>query len=184
MKEYCQLLLYLMKVDLRKIQNEHAGPIPYILHYYEITDRYWTILSERLALFQFRCNKEEIHFFKEIKPLFTSEIEFVSLVYQLEAFTPISDLEFCSFIKKERSRLSRFRERNQAFYQYYKEERTELDDIFFLRSNNLLNYFVYTRPYDLPISCCTSHDYLVSTILALEKYETYLNKRYPDHHCN
>ena len=102
MKEYCQLLRYLMRVDLRKIQNEHANPVHYILHYYEIVNRYWIILSERMAIFQFRCNKEEIHFFKEIKPLFACEIEFASLVYQLESFTPISDIEFSSFIKKEK----------------------------------------------------------------------------------
>src|SRR6478672_11890913 len=129
MKEYCQLLRYVMRVDLRKIQNEYADPVHYILHYYEIANRYWIILSERVATYQFRCNKEEIHFFKEIKPLFTCEIEFASLVYQLESFTPISDIEFFSFINKERSRLSRFIERNSTFYQYYKEKRTELDEI-------------------------------------------------------
>ncbi|MFL5741937.1 MAG: RteC domain-containing protein [Flavisolibacter sp.] len=181
MKVYSRLLLYLMHIDLQNAQNENADPVRHILNYYDIVDRYWNILSEKLSTHKFESNQEEINFFKEIKPLFTSEIEFASLVYQLEIFTPLTDLEFASFIKKERSRFCKFKEKNKEFYRYYKDGRKEFDEMYFLRSRNMLNYFVHTRPYDLNICCCTSHDHLVSTILGLEKYEAYLNKKYPDH---
>src|SRR5947209_1480977 len=181
MKVYSQLLRYLMQIDLQGAQNQNAEPVRRILNYYEIADRYWIILSEKLATYKFQCHQEEINFFKEIKPLFTSEVEFASLVYQLESFTHLTEMEHLSFLKKERSRFGRFKEKNKEFYQYYKEGRTDLDEIYFLRAHNMLNYFLHTRPYDLIISCCTSHDHLISTLLALEKYEAYLSKEYNDY---
>lgn len=166
-------MLRLMQLDLDyAIQNNNhvKGQIESC---YEISDRYWTTAKQKLIKFEFHSKQEEIFFFKKIKPAFTSEIEYFKLLYNLEVVIT-SDKQIDKFLLLERKRLQRFINHNSDFYAYYKDDRSDLDETYFLRANNKSNHKSNLRPYDNEKRARTSHDHLVAAIKALEKYEKYL----------
>jgi len=50
--------------------------------------KYWDILRGEVATYTFPDEDEEVNFFKNIKPLFTSQAEYYTLLYHAEMFKP------------------------------------------------------------------------------------------------
>jgi hypothetical protein len=71
---------------------------------------------------------------------------------------------------RESSRLEKFIKKNKMFYDYYKKGSREKDEEYFTRPNNDLSNFLEAKAIDLDSRASTSHDHLVTTIMALERY--------------
>lgn len=145
---------------------------------FQICTSYWAIVKDRVASCDFETINEEIYFFKKIKPLFTSEIEYYGFVSfaEITKEKEADPVELQRFWSNETLRMEKFIKANQDFYEYYKSGKSDKDAIFFTRENSDLSNFLKAKPYDLETNATTSHDYLVSGILALEKYQNYLQK--------
>jgi hypothetical protein len=65
--------------------------------------------------------------------------------------------------------------RNDDFYWYYKDNSTDPDQLYFVRANNSSGNPDPSRPSRKEKKARTRHDWLVAAILALEKYDMYLN---------
>jgi hypothetical protein len=174
MKLYSQLLYHLMQVDLENIRKNETDPIRQFERSYETTVFNWMLLKDKIIVHQFESLNEEVDFFKNIKPRFTGEIEYYSLLYHFEIFKPANELELISFLHNEGMRLENFIEKNRSFYQYYKSNRNDYDQIYFVRANNELKEHPRSRYYDMEKGANTSHDHLVASIIALEKYNQYV----------
>jgi len=139
---------------------------------------YWTNMLEELSQYRFATEEEEIDFFRNIKPLFTSQIEFYTLIYQGMLFKPKEDLvKMVAFWASESTRLSRFSENKEAFISYYKSGDTCLDRQYFLRDNNRTPGAIVAKVYDKNTHFSTSHDWLVTALLAQEMYHEYTRDR-------
>jgi hypothetical protein len=171
---WAQMLLRLKQLDLDYAIQNNKNQKGQIESCYEIAERYWSSVKVKLVSFKFLTKEDEIFFFKKIKPAFTSDIEYFKLMYNLEVLAP-PDQYLDKFLSLEKKRLSRFILRNAEFYSYYKSDRSDLDEIYFLRINNTSVQRSYLRPYDNERLAKTSHDHLVASILALEKYDRHLN---------
>ena len=171
-----QMMLRLMQNDLDYAISNNTNLKGQIESCYEISNRYWEALKLKLIDFNFLSKEEEIYFFKNIKPRFTSEIEYFKLIYHFEVLNPPLGI-FDKFMNLEKKRLDRFINQNAEFYLYYKSNCTEQDEIYFLRINNKSLDKSMLRPYDNEVQARTSHDHLVATIMALEKYDVYLMDR-------
>jgi hypothetical protein len=178
MEQYSIILFDAMQAELEQIMNGPGNFVRKLELSYETAQRFWISLQIKLVSSGFESNKEEIHFFRNIKPLFISGIEYFNLVYRLEVFKPAGDRELEAFLQNERQRLHNFTESIKEFYQYYKSGQTDRDEIYFLRSANTNKNPSVHKPY-LDIAASTSHDYLVSYILALEKYDDYIRSKFP-----
>jgi hypothetical protein len=82
--------------------------------------------------------------------------------------------ELQKFWNSEALRLEKFIKANQGFYDYYKKGETDKDEIYFRRDNSDFSNFLKARPYDLEHRAATSHDHLIANIIALEKYQIYV----------
>jgi hypothetical protein len=126
----------------------------------------------------FEDEKEEIDFFRSIKPKITSEVEYYSLLYHTELFKPVDgSSEIMNFWDREAKRFERFVGENRMFYEYYRNGSIRKDKIFFTRSNNNLSNFPAAKVYDLEEKATTSHDHLVAQIIALERYHKYIEEQ-------
>ncbi len=142
---------------------------------FTIAMKVWKILQQKLEGFVFATDDEEIYFFKYIKPLFTSEVEYYNLLYHTRLFLPQNDpVQAQAFWERESRRFQRFKEEHQEFYRYYQSGFTNKDVDYFIRANSDLSNYALAKVYDLYEYATTSHDHLVASILALEKYDAAL----------
>lgn len=125
--------------------------------------KYWTEIQMGIDQENFVSSRDEIDYYKMVKPLFKSQIEFYNLIYQSELLKPDDKSELKEFWLKEQQRLPRFIQENQEFYNYYKSGSTKLDEEYFLSSG-------FTDDYGNSLY----YDNLIALILALERYMAYI----------
>ncbi|HEV3251837.1 MAG TPA: RteC domain-containing protein [Puia sp.] len=127
--------------------------------------KYWTEIQMGIDTVDFDPTRDVIDYYKTVKPLFKSQIEYYNLVYQAELLRPKESPELKEFWIKEQERLTKFIHENQEFYSYYKSGSTLLDEEYFLSTgftDDLGNSLYY--------------DNFIALILALERYMTYIQK--------
>jgi RteC protein len=145
---------------------------------FRIATDYWCRLKELIRDQDFAGYDKEIDFFKNVKPLFTSEIEFYTLVYQAMLFQPENDpCELTIFWKNELRRLQKFKESKEEFVRYFKSGSVCMDQQYFLRENNDLSNAVFCKIYGQDRKYTTSHDCLVAALLAQEMYHEYVKEK-------
>jgi hypothetical protein len=122
--------------------------------------------------------QEEIEFFKEIKPQFTSKLIFYNDIYNIEINKPIGDEKrIKKYYYKEIKKLKSFFTKNKEFYKYYRTKNTCLDKKYFLRKKydiklTLESYYFQSDPV-----FSTSHDYLIAKLIANEKIIVFLEDK-------
>src|ERR1700742_5135710 len=78
--------------------------------------------------------REEICFFREVKPAFTAYIEYYTFRYHAILFAPQNDpLEMKRFWRWEERKMQRFYDNNREFCRYMHEGDTRCDIEYFLR---------------------------------------------------
>ncbi len=135
-----------------------------------IACKYWVQLKQILNVNSFESEKIEIHFFKKIKPKFTSQIQFFTILTEVLLFVPCRKSQQILFWKEELKRLPHYRERNRDFVVYYESKALHLDKAYFSRLTK--EGFANWTPisYDWDINFCSSHDHLVRGLLAYTMY--------------
>jgi hypothetical protein len=177
MKKRATYLYRFLQEDMQHCREKGFCVITEIECCYQMANKYWLLLRNELIRYQFETVAEEIEFFKKFKPLFTSEIVFYELVYHAELFKPEKKSDLRNLLLREKNRLSKFIWNNADFYDYYKMDDTSRDEIFFVRENNDYSNFPNAPAHDLEAKAATSHDYLVTQIIALERYDKYVEQK-------
>jgi hypothetical protein len=155
----------------RKLDLSSTGRITYC---FKVAIEHWDRLREKVKSRRFVNKAEEIWFFRTMKPRFTCLIEYYTLVYHAELFIiSLEEEDIPPFLEKENERIKNFHLCNQDFIDYYSNGRTDCDPLYFTRNrqsppNNK------SRPYDAEPAAISSHDHLVSSIMAFEMYAAYI----------
>jgi hypothetical protein len=140
--------------------------------------RYWYKLREFIKIRGFENEMEEIQFFKHKKPQFTGLIEYYIHCYRALLFIPAKgDEEMKLFWERELLKIDRFYVENAVIYQYYKTGNTNEDQRWFLRQGGDESSFLNTRVFDPDDNIVTSHDWLISLIIANEKYREFVYEK-------
>jgi hypothetical protein len=133
--------------------------------------RHWEKFKASASELRFAGRKDEIRFFKFIKPQFTGLVEYYTQRYQALLFIPSgTSASVLYFWKMEFRRIERFFARHEEFVRYYEQGETEMDELYFLREFGDGTNLDQARVYDLDARVATSHDWLVSKILAMNMY--------------
>ena len=133
---------------------------------FSIAQDYWIRIESGMEDLRYESRDEEILFYKEIKPMFKSHIEYYNLLYHAEIFKPVKNPgEMKEFWIKEQQRLDKFIQENRMFYEYHKSGSVDHDEEFFL----------------LPASMdgkgkTVYHDDLIAMLMALERYTKYIQE--------
>ncbi len=148
--------------DISFCRAKELAPLQEIECCFHMAERYWAMVRADLVNYEFEIEEEEIKFFKEIKPLFRAEAEYFSLRYHAQLFRDQTTLEDQpAFWKREPLRLQKFRKENQDFFDYYKSGCKDKDALWFMRTAEKES---------------SSHDQLVTSLLALERYQKYVDQ--------
>jgi hypothetical protein len=124
---------------------------------FNVGQSYSAQIQKMLEDYKFPSEKDEIDFYKAVKPLFKSQLDYYNLVYHAELFKPTTNPgEMKEFWVKEHQKLDRFILDNREFYDYYKTGATNLDEQYFLTPDQAVYY-----------------DDLIAELLALERYNRY-----------
>jgi hypothetical protein len=136
----------------------------------------WNEVKDKLKGHRFSKEEQEIEFFKKIKPLFTSKIEYYCLIYHGLLFEPDEHSMAIEFWRRERGRLQKFRTDHKDFIACYQNEVCLMNRHYFLRNAFLETGGPGLKLYDDKNSV-TNGDVLVATMIALTRYEDYSKAR-------
>lgn len=117
---------------------------------------------------------EEIHFFKHIKPKFSSKLIYQIESYKINSAKPCGILETLkAYYEKELIFMERFFRQNQFQYEYYRQGMVELDSIYFVRGAEVQTG-IYPDIPDLQPDFSTSCDYIFSKFIAYEALQIHI----------
>jgi RteC protein len=165
MKEKWSTLYESMQREIEACEKSGTDKKSEIECCFNIGLKYWTEIQMGIDRENFDSSRDEIDYYKTVKPLFKSQIEYYNLVYQSELLRPKERSELKEFWIKEQQRYAKFIHENQEFYLYYKSGSTRLDEEYFLSAG-------YTDDYGNSLY----YDNFIALILALERYMVYIQK--------
>ena len=178
MREQCKLLYEQMLAEMESCRQLHPSEKEQIECAFRTCEMNWKKLQSLLHNYRFTSETEEAWFFKTVKPQFTGLIEYYALVYKAALFLPDDDQQdIYRFWQNELQLARRFFAEHESFYKYYKAGMTEMDTIYFVRANNDPTMVFAAKAYDIAPEASTSHDHLVASIIARERYMEYVNRQ-------
>src|SRR5579872_94526 len=129
--------------------------------------RHWEKFKNSVRMQGFENRADEIHFFKHVKPQFTGLVEYYTQRYQALLFVPFGNpAQAHYFWKMEDRRIERFFARHQSFVEYYEKGETDMDELYFLREFGDGTNLEAARVYDLDQQTSSSHDWILSRMIA------------------
>lgn len=178
MQEQCELLYEKMLAEMESCRLQNPTEKEQIECAFRTCEMSWKKLQSFLHTYTFHSESEEAWFFKTVKPKFTGLIEYYALVYKATLFLPDEDEhDIYKFWQNELILARRFFSEHESFYQYYKAGMTEMDTIYFVRANGDPTLLPTSKAYDIAPEATTSHDHLVASIIARERYLEYVNRQ-------
>ncbi len=135
-------------------------------------------LKDILKQYQFSDWSDEIYFFKHTKPQFIAVYVYYSKVLAIESSRPYADPQALkSYYQNERSNLLYFYNEQKEFISYYRRKSTYLDKKYFVRFKFDFKLKLSPELYSYDEGFSTSHDHIVSQILANDLLDQYLTNK-------
>lgn len=122
----------------------------------------------------FISEKEEIHFFKYVKPVFVARLIYYNTIYKIETKKPNGAKSIKKYLNRELKKLKRYFDNNLDFYKYYRTNNTSLDEKLFVRSNHDIKLCLDTGYFQSDLTFSTSHDYKVAKIIGNDLIQVYI----------
>lgn len=134
-------------------------------------------LHEWLKTNEFENDQDEIYFFKEIKPCIISKLIIQKEVLRIETNTPMGKIQKRKFYEEELKTIAEYPQKDIKFYQYYRSNAIELDQLYFTRASkkNILETECFQINSDPKLSTC--YDYKVAKIKAIDELVKYLENQ-------
>ncbi len=135
-------------------------------------------LKNVISKTKFKTNTEEIIFFKEIKPQFTSKLIYYNAIYKIEMKKPNGGTRIVKkYYNNELIKLKAFFDNELEFYKYYRSGSVYLDHKYFLRSKFDIKMSLDSYYFETDRNFATSHDFKVAKILANDLIQLYLENQ-------
>lgn len=132
-------------------------------------------LKQIITLHKFKTEKEQVLIFKEIKPQFVSRLIYHVNVYNIETNRPNGSILIKrKYLNTELNKLKNYFDDNLEFYRYYRTGSTYLDHKYFVRGKTDIRLNLDCHIFESDPKFCTSHDFKVSSILANDLLQVYL----------
>ena len=161
-----------MELDLPQVERAESC--------FWIASNYWERLKEIMKPGMFQNEKEEIDFFRNVKPQFTGRIEYFTILYEGLLFEPKDRDSALLFWNEEEKRLVRFRNKNETTISYYDSNDQYMDKEYFLRKNTDPEYILTARTYDADTRFRASQDTILASYLAYKMYNDFAAERIKD----
>lgn len=138
-------------------------------------------LKEFVLNFGFENEKQEIDFFKNIKPQILGKLIFYNKVYRIETACPVPNgkllLKYFSSQLEQLKQIYKDYAGSSDFYRYYRSKRTDLDDRFFRLGNIEFYGGLNSVVFEIDAQFSTYYDYKISRIISDDLLYQYLLQR-------
>lgn len=126
----------------------------------------------------FKTEIEEIHFFKEMKPQFTSKLIYYNVIFKIEMKRPNGGNRVLKkYFNNELIKLKSFFDNELEFYKYYRSGSIYLDYKYFLRGKFDIKMSLDSYYFETDRNFSTSHDFKVAKILANDLIQLYIENQ-------
>lgn len=182
MKEYFDHIMEQISIEIQAIDIEGCDiSTDEAFHMVEFLQKALNNLREKFLECESLNIKDEVCFFKEMKPLILSKLLYFNKVYAIEIKCPNgSNIIHKNHYDKELDSLTYFFNRHLDFYQYYRSNSTHFDECYFTRSKPNIRLCVDSSQFIRDPEFSTGYDYKVAKILSNEMLRIYLNKKLQD----
>ncbi|MCC9137532.1 RteC domain-containing protein [Pontibacter silvestris] len=162
--------------QLREAENQpDLSPAQRREKYLQLINASIAELKLRVIHHHFDKEQEEIHFFKYLKPRFSSLLIYHSRLALIELKKPVGSLQDLRRHYKNELRLIRvFYDHHVQLHQYMLSEAFFLDARLFVRGNSELPYHYSTSAVDTDTRFTTHYDYVVARLQANQRLRDYL----------
>jgi len=173
----CEIVIQYLDEEINVLKAEREGDSDFIEKAVDLCKTTLKTLRNFVMEIGFENQKDEIYFFKNLKPRVSSKLHFYLCVYKIQTSLFVGDTEFqLEFLRKEQEAVKRFLQENIAFYQYYRSRLSYMDKKYFIRGKfDLLLVVKNPLVFEDPVFS-TSHDKLLSKIIASEMLSSFLKK--------
>lgn len=178
MNKFSRKVLCELEEELQTISFDYDNPIVMCDKSIESIVKQLRILKNHILEEQFKIIEDEIMFFKNIKPKFTSKMIYFKKIRKLEALKPLGGKKTQrEYYDNELFKLNSYFSENREFYNYYRLGSDFLDNKLFIRFNGEIQYNLETFYYELDERFSTTHDFKVATIMANELFMRHLENK-------
>lgn len=172
---FCNKKITQLEEHLGFLELEYDNPLLLAQTAIELTLKTHNGLKKRIIGHKFKNAKEEIYFFKKVKPRFLAKLIYYNEIYKIETSKPYGGKKVIrKYLYKELDKLKRYFDDNLDFYKYYRTGSAYLDHKYFLRKKHDIRLSLSTHYFESDHRFSTSHDYKVAKILANDLIEVYL----------
>jgi len=135
-------------------------------------------LKKRVLEKGFKDDKEQIQFFKQIKPHLLGKLMYYNKVYRIETSCPVTEGKiFQKYFSNELQELKQqYKDQicRSDFYRYYRAGRTDRDTDYFRLGNIKIHNGLKSFAFEVDPEFSTYYDYEVAKIMANEMLYSYL----------
>lgn len=132
-------------------------------------------LKQLIIKYKFKNESEEIRFFKEIKPQFSSKLVYYLMLYNIDTKKPNGGKDILiKYYSKELEKLKHYFDYNLDFYRYYRSGATYLDHNYFVRDKYDIQLTLDGHIFENDTRFSTTHDFKVAKILAHDRLQVFL----------
>jgi hypothetical protein len=125
-----------------------------------------------------KSQEQEIDFFKNIKPRFTSKLIYYNAIFKIETKKPHGGERIIKkYLNNELEKLKRYFDNNLDFYKYYRTGSNYLDHKYFTRGKIDIKLALDSFYFEVDHTFSTSHDFKVAKIMAHDLIQVYLEDK-------
>jgi hypothetical protein len=169
-------LLSRMNEDLQQVALTAENPLQRAEQSYHIVQAAMQELKEFALGYTFTDKEQEIHFFKEVKPLFLKELIYYAELFDIESNRPVGSKEIVrEYYLLSLNRIHVFFERHQWLYLYHRTGKTNFDDMFYTRDHQPDATVPHLMP-EIDTRFSTLYSFKLSKIMAFESLTSYLTR--------
>ncbi|SEC74068.1 RteC protein [Maribacter dokdonensis] len=138
-------------------------------------EKYLKKLQLQISKNSFPSQKDEIYFFKHIKPQFFSKLIYYGRLFHIESKRPRgSNAAQIKYLKTQIKKLQIFFNDNLEFYNYYRRGAISLDEQYFVRGKRDLRLPLESFHFLIDVRFSTCQDGTVAIIMAYDMLIVYL----------
>lgn len=177
LQEHVSQLQRQLVADLEQLSFSSNQPLDKLTGALRLIRQSLNKLKKDIEVHPFKNAQDQIEFFKYVKPSFYQWQIYYTELYTIETGFPIADTEKqTAYLAQELRYIERFFQQHAFLYQYFKLDANELDNLYFIRGEDIESVLLSNVPEVNP-GFATSGDYLFSKFMAFEKLKGWLIER-------
>lgn len=175
--EYTQQLQEQLKGEVARLNKEHQDRLAFLARVVPYTNDLIAGLHQFTQKYIFSGPEEEIHFFKESKPVLLSQYFFYKKALSIFLYDSYKDVESKKiYYQSELAQLECFLKRNNRFHLYCLTGQTYLDDKYFMRKAQPYKLWFDSQSstgYDIKLARLLARELLMNEVkLSMQKLST------------